>query len=379
MARQTSYEPISDVPWRAGQVYGSTARALISGLGVGLGAIKVVTVTVTAAVNDQLHTMLVNGATITFTSDASGTKAEIATGLTAAVNASAVAGAAVHAVATATTIVLTAFNRGNDFAFSESDSNLTSAVTTAAADPTDLGFGLGVQNHASKDGHVQLPGLGTAQILTATPTHVNDTSYGLTLAFDATGDGQDEIYTSFMTSDGSATVKEILDELTIQLNRALPANTVVVTDDDAIMTLTSEQAGMSFTLTGTAGTTGTWTFAVSTANVREPFMGVSLHTQLAESSDETGVYEGGTIANIGQKDIVVAVRLDASQTPTVGDLVWCRATAGATETAGAFRTTQDATDCVPCSNCRWVAPSDGVVYRTGQDGHLIGLLAVNQD
>lgn len=377
MTVQSEYGDLSAIHARAGLVHGATRPSTIGGHAVGLGAKKLVTVTVTADANDQEHVLTVGTAELSFTSDASGTKAEIAIGLTAKINTTTGSASVAYAVASADTILIYGREYGDDFTFSESDSNLTNAETTSASDPADLPFGVGVLVHSSNSAHVQLPAHGTAQITTATPTNVNDAVYGLTVSFDR-GDGATESYSAMFVADASASVKEIVDELTAELNTALPSNTVAVTDDDSIMTLTAEIAGLTFLVApGAASSTATWAFSTTTASVEpQPFAGVSLHQQRAESEDSDGFYAGGTIAQIGESDIDVWVLLDASQTPSPGDEVWTRVTTSGVEQAGAFRTAQDAGDCIHVKNCKWIASGDGSTYLTGLDGNLIGLLRV---
>lgn len=87
---------------------------------------QVVTVTITAA-NNTLYTITINGTAYTYTSDASGTVAEINTGLKAAINGD--AGCAVTATGT-TTVILTSKTLGLAFTYSVG-AKLAAVLTTA--------------------------------------------------------------------------------------------------------------------------------------------------------------------------------------------------------------------------------------------------------
>jgi len=95
---------------------------------IGLMLAPQATYTVTADVNDQLHTLEISGMAITYTSDGTGTHAEIAAGLADAINGEALINGVVSAAPDAATLVVSS-DAGIAFDATESDPNLTLSQT----------------------------------------------------------------------------------------------------------------------------------------------------------------------------------------------------------------------------------------------------------
>ena len=123
------------------------------------GAAQVTTVTIASENNTTLYTVTINGVALDFTSDASGTFAEIQAGLLAAINDSAFNGVGLAfdvtaAAGTATTIVITADVEGAQFTCTVTATILTVALTTPHSG--SIPFGL-VVAQATDDAECRLP------------------------------------------------------------------------------------------------------------------------------------------------------------------------------------------------------------------------------
>jgi len=365
---QTTYGQITDEPADAGRSIGIHSADNVFGLAAGGGAVKVSTITVDTAANATAYTYSCGGGTVTMTSDASATKIEIAAGLEAAHNALAAAGSVSVAVSDGVdTVTITGRERGDDFALSESDANLSLAAVTAASDGTAIPFGLGCQRTAYTE--CGLPALGTAKVMTYTPTAVNLALYTLTITGDFSGDGNSETYTANYSGDASATVAEIVTGLVTNGNAILPANSVLLVDGTTVITATGEVAGFDFGMTGAGSLGAVITIATTTAAARDPFQGVSMKTQRVETATANGAEYAAddTVDVLANGEIWV--ELDSGQTPAVGDPVFCRASASGTEQLGAFRTDSDSGDAFSLTKCYWtheaVTGLDGVTTIAG--------------
>ncbi len=159
MAMQTDYGTQIDVKGEPGVRVGILHPDDVDTLRAGGGAQKVAAIVVATAVNSTTYTYLMAGQTVTFTSDGSATKVEIAAGLTAAHNALPLAASVGVAVSNGVdTITITGRAVNDDFAISEADANLTLSTTTAASAGSAIPFGIGVQRTSFTD--CGLPGAG---------------------------------------------------------------------------------------------------------------------------------------------------------------------------------------------------------------------------
>ena len=371
MAVQTAYGDITDNAADAGKSIGIASPDNVFALSAGGGAKKVNTIVVDTAANLTAYTYTYNAGVVTFTSDASGTKIEIAAGLADAHNALSASASAGFAVSDGVdTVTITAREVNDDVSVSESDANLTLATTTAASAGSAIPFGIGVQLTAL--GTCGLPSLGTAKIMTATPTAVNLATYTMSITVDADDDGIKETYSFSFLADASATVAEIVTGLTASGNIAMPADSVLLTDSTTTLTLTSEVAGKDFEATGFGDLTATVVMATTTANARERFQGISMKTQRIETT-AAGVaqYAADDTVDVLANGEIWAL-LDAGQAPVAGDSVFCRAVAGASETLGAFRTDSDSGDAFLVPGFYWTRAVD-----TALDGTTLvaGLMA----
>ena len=362
---QTNYGDITDNAADAGKSIGIAAPDNVFGLGAGGGAKKVSAIVVDTAANDTAYTYTCNGGTVTFTSDASGTKIEIAAGLAAAHNALTLASSVAFAVSDGVdTVTITAREINDDFSISETDGNLSLSTTTAASAGSAIPFGIGVQRTSFAT--TGLPSLGTAKVMTATPVAVNDATYTMNITVDADDDGIEETYSFSFLADASATIAEIVTGLTTAGNLAMPANSILLTDSTTTLTITSEIAGKDFEATGFGDLGAVVNMATTQASVRDMFQGISMKTQRIETT-AAGVAQyaaDDTVDVLAQGEIWVL--LDSGQAPTVGDSVFCRATAGASEQLGAFRTDSDGGDSFLIPNAYWT-----LAQATGLDGSTL--------
>jgi len=241
------------------RVYGNSNRS---------GAVK--TVTVDTATDSHTYTFYINGVLVTFTAGVGTTKILIAAGIAAYINGNDFSlNNYVSAVSDGVdTVTITSSLTGEDFDLSLIDSKLSSAVVTAAGNASALNFGLIVCRSADGSGAVVPSAVAAvAKVVNCTPVQENSANYelGVTLA-----NGNTHIAT--YTSDGTATVQEIVEaikaQLVLMLATEAAAYRVTASEDDTKVILTADTAGYDFeVIAGAGGNTGVWTIAEAVANV----------------------------------------------------------------------------------------------------------------
>uniref|UniRef100_A0A6M3KYF9 Tail protein n=1 Tax=viral metagenome TaxID=1070528 RepID=A0A6M3KYF9_9ZZZZ len=289
---------------------------------------QVDTITTDTNTNVHTYTFKCEGVTISYLSDASASVAEIAAGLAAAFNAEPLVNGLAEATYTATTTVFTARVAGVGWTLSDVDAKCTLVNTTANDESDPIGFGLAVVSDSANDGYGKLGKTANLayKAVTLTPVLANTTVYNVGVTFRGT------TYWADITSDADATAKEICDAMTPALNASLPAASVIVTDDDAAMTLTAEIAGEPFEITYD---TALWTYAAVTVteatDINRAFRGVSVRDS-KQVTDATGVtqYAGGSAMGVLKKGRIV---VDTPSVVTHGDAVYVTATGTFTPTA----------------------------------------------
>ncbi len=365
---QTNYGLNSSRPGLPGLCVDLAGAVQRSALATGAVA-QVSTVTVDSATNDQAYVLTVTfGGTdysVTHTSDGTATTAEIAAGLEAAADADANINAFISASSATNVLTLTGRYKGESFTFSVSPAaDVTLATGTAAAAAGAIPFGRACVLDADNTDGIELPDSAnaTAKIMTVTPASVtNNEIYTVTITGDFDHDGIDEAY-AFPYQDASATVQRLVEGLTAAINAEMPANSVIASENNTVLTLTGELGGLEFDVTTSvtddagAAASGSLAVATSTAAVPLRFKGVSLHSHRVET-DSNGAtqYSGGDVVSLLQKgDIWVEV--DDAITPSLGDPVFVRASASGSEVLGAFRDSADGADCIflPPSICQWI-------------------------
>lgn len=259
------------------------------------------TVEVTTVTNSATYTITIDSIPVMYTADSSATNTEIRDGLIAAINGEPLlAGRVLASVKDTDELYIDARLAGVGFVTTV-DAKLTLANTTANADSASVLFGAGVFRTGEQAGCTADSALftaATATVATLTPTVTNSAIYSLGITNLETGN----TITVSYTADGSATAQEIVEGLATAVNAVMPANTVIATENDAVLTLTAEElsAGGYYrfavvhsgnqTLSYTAGT-----YTSEEAQAEAMFAGVALRTATeAPLSDGTLGYPGGS-------------------------------------------------------------------------------------
>ena len=154
---QNNYGQLSSRPAAAGEILAGEGAYDILSRSAGTTSPQVAVITVDTAVNSTAYTYTFEGVSVSYTSDASATLSEIADGLAAAHNSALNAdGTTLMTQAIAVSdgideVTITARELGVNYAVSESDANLSLAIT--AADPGSfLAFGIGVDDSGDYEG-----------------------------------------------------------------------------------------------------------------------------------------------------------------------------------------------------------------------------------
>jgi len=320
----TDYESLL-LQGRAGDAFdGATNKDDISLINASPQAAQVATVTITAQ-NATLYTVTINGVSVTYTSDASGTQAEISAGLQAAIEAEPSISGLVIASGS-TTLIIT--SRQADLAFTISvGANLSAAATTASAAAAALPFGRAVVRDASNVQGCQLISASafTASSIEYTPTVANTALYRINLDVDGAA------YVIDYTSDGAATAQEIVEGLKAAAD-LLSIPNVVVTEDDSVLLIESAN-GSSISSDQTSNLT---IVVVNGDALADAFAGVALRQDTEDPSQTGGVdgYAPNRTCSIRRQGRV-RVSTEASCSP--GDKVYVRvAASGANTTIGIF-------------------------------------------
>ncbi len=125
----------------------------------GANVAQVATVTVDAATNATLYTVIVNGVLVTYTSDASATIAEIHAGLLAAGIANSFLSGVVTFSGASPNLVITADVAGVPFTATEADADLSLVATTANTTSSPILFGRGLAQVLTDAEKISLPSL----------------------------------------------------------------------------------------------------------------------------------------------------------------------------------------------------------------------------
>jgi hypothetical protein len=266
-------------------------------------------------------------------------------------------------------VTLTSARKGESFAISDSDANLTTATTTSAATGDTVPFGVAVVADADVPGNcLSVDGANiVAQVTHCTPAEVNSYPFRLGVRM-LSGPYAGRTFIGQYTSDGHASDQEIAEGIVADLNGALPANTVIATEDDTKVILTAEVPGDDFEIVEGRY----WTVATATQGTSHRFLGVAVAGQKAPV-DRLGTtrYDAGEACPILRRG-EIWVQFEGSD-PTPGlSPVYVRRTATGSEVAGAFRAADsDSGDCfaLPPGRAEWVGLSE-----TGTDGNTICLL-----
>ncbi|MCP4248557.1 MAG: hypothetical protein GY778_16025 [bacterium] len=325
----------------------------------------------------------------------------VATTMSAAINAKVGVANLVYAAPSLATIVITSRRKGTSGTFSsntDDDANLSAPVaTTAAANETGLypGQGAEVLSFASA---LSLSEEGCAPIGYGTYTAA---VYGcdvdaqgapeasdeitVVIRMDINGDGKREIIgqaVALFDTDQDTT----LDALVVDLNAALPANSVIVSNTPATATdliFTSEMAGLDFEVEvmmfdASASESTPYAVTTTTANAIPELAGFVLrgNTQV-QDDDGLVLYKTGDTLSACQGG-EMKLPLDPSETIVKGDPVFMRVHAATSpERKGDCRMDSDSGDALPLSAWGYVGEWTGV-HGVGFDGQRTALALIKR-
>jgi len=304
-------------------------------------AAQVTTIAVPASVdNSTAYSVILDGVTATYTSDASATQAELGAGLVAALAAEPGARGQMTAAYSGGTLTLTGTYAGVAHTVSVSGgtgSNIlgTPSTTTSASMGTSVPFGVAVQSQgyvsgtSVKSGGSPVTTGFTAQVMTIT------IATGASASFTATVDINGKRYTSNAVvhdTDAATTATA----LAAAINAVMPTETVIASTSTADLVLTAEVEGAEFeAMVQTAGsasadatkvyTTGP---SISTSLARA-LVGVSARKASVENSTIGGddpTYIGNSAMEVWTKAEVVVS--DRSLTIAYGDPVYVSVASG---------------------------------------------------
>lgn len=238
--RQYEVREVQDTRARAGQVLDAQDPRELTFYRGADAATQVWTLVIDTASNSEAYSVTCKGSTISYTSDGSATKAEIADGLAAAWNADAVArGLFVASSDGVDTITFTATAARRDITIAESANaaKMTLTESTSPADEDSIAPGLVVYRDTASSGaggsrQATLDNPGTAKVLTWTvDTATNSFEYVVFVEVEGT------LYEVAYTSDGSATAAEITAGLDAAADAlSIPGVTVTSTATEFILT-----------------------------------------------------------------------------------------------------------------------------------------------
>lgn len=313
-----------------------------------------------AAVNSQAYTFTVDGVTVTYTSDASATLAEIRDGLIDAFRALQSLEEIAFVNPSGNNVRVTAKTPGTAITVTNVANTTVGAVQANVAS-AEIPFGRAVcKRLGANERSAHLPSGAVAQVSTVTFTAVNATLYAL--AFHLT-DGR--IYRAEYLSDASATATEIRDGIqAAMVSQGIPITAVDLATDG--LTLTSDNPGIGFVIL--EDPTGSIAQAAVTPNTAITFLGVTerVHSVVDPNNPGHGVGRGKPFAAVHRGAIWVEVE-ETIVADT--DEVWFRHAASGVNTAlGRFRNDSDSGTCTRVREARW---------RKGVTGPGIALLEIN--
>jgi len=284
---------------------------------------QVATITVDTVSNSAVYTCVLDGVSVSYTADGSATDAEIVAGLVAAINSEPLVSGKVLATATSATVVtVTARLAGTSFTLTDADAKITTATTTANDEADPIPFGVGViRDTAGRTAKRALAASITARACVITPTAVNSAVYNVTIQYGGIS------YPATYTADGSATVQEIVEGLTAAVNAAMPASSVIATEDNAVLTLTAEVAGEDF---GVSVGPNLAQAAFTGQRLSDIFCGVTVLDHM-QANEHGGYAANATMSVAKRRRIYVDTEDDVASATTV----YMRT--GGTGTVGAFR------------------------------------------
>lgn len=306
-------------------------------------AVQINTVTVTDPGDNTDVTIVINGVPVTVNTATGLDAAGIVLLLVAAINADPLVRGQVAASASSADLILTGLLSGRTFTVDDSDGALSDASTQSASAADGVPFGrvcLITGVNIEEDQLEYLGGLAKSSLMTAQVdqlgvAYVASSSYLVTVTIEGVGSWSVSVAAD---TDQDTTITAVA----AALNAILPANTVVVTDNDSgsndadALILTAEIAGLEFSVSYGASDGGASIPAFThtsnaglTTSVLRAFGGISLWTLDEEATSVAGG-EAVYPANAGIKVLVEdAIWVENAQGVSFGDAVYLELASGA--------------------------------------------------
>lgn len=266
---------------------------------------QVSTITADSASNSTKYTVTLNSVDIGFTSDASATTTEIATGIAAAINAEALVRGAVSATSSAAVVTVTSLIAGRSFTLTSSEADLTVATSTANDTADAVPFGALVLADPANDDYGRIAKtanlLARVRTITVGGTAENDKTFGVTVTLGGVA------YSVPVLTAPSATLTNIASGIAAAINAMMPADTIIAASSSGVVTLTAEAPGLGFEVAVAEGKPVSMTFTVggdsfvAFDSLESALAGIARHEQRHEiGKDGVGHYPGGSTMSIVQ-------------------------------------------------------------------------------
>ena len=189
------------------------------------------------------------------------------------------------------------------------------------------------------------------------PTAANAGIYHLILEVDG------KIYDCSVTGDADATEQEIVEAQAAKVNAAMPANTVIATEDDAALTLTAEVAGKTFKYTAWAEGAGAAVDVTSDDNPPEADLNkVAAGISVRRYDQATRSIPGGSAEYQPNEGVEAledgSIWAENEEAPTRGDVVYVET--DPTKDVGGFYKSASATR-IPLKDAAWQRAGRGDV------------------
>ena len=297
MSQQT-YELTSDRPALLGAHADLGPCDVLSGINSSPGAAQVDTVTITNYVDGKTLTWTIDGVAFSYamtTADVNTTG--VASSIKAQMQQDPLFGGKFYATSALGVVTLTGRFPGVGWTLVATGTwaaDFTVANPTASAAGAALPYGRltvddgQVTGRSSKKVKLASSANLTARIVVLTPTIGGAASTGFYVNIKVKG----ILYEGSYLGDGTATVQEVVEGLTTDLNAKLPAAPVVVTENNTTLILTAEVAGLTFEYGfGSNDSTNTWAVTSDTGlksdDVNEAASGIALRSDSIETNSDT--------------------------------------------------------------------------------------------
>lgn len=328
-------------------------------------AFQITTLTVTGATNAKTYTTTIEGIAISFLSGGAATVTTVADGLVAAINAHPTVRGLVAATNLAGVITVTGLIAGTAFTLTESDAQLTTAATQAAATALAIGFGLvvclaAVAVAGEPTGKLARDSSFTAQVDSTTFTALVAGEHAQITII------HDEITTVVIApfnTNNDTTVGDLRTAATAQL----AALDITVSGATDTIILTADTAGDEFV--SAAGPRGVLTTTRSRAtSAALAFLGLALYSYEAAAAAIAQATAPGYAANEGVSAMTKGrMWVENSQTVSLGDPVYVELDNGSADVGKLFNTNSTTRTRLP--KLEW--------YRAGISGDSIADVRVS--